>query len=691
MSVADELKKLAELRDSGVLSDEEFAEQKARLLAGDVAEAGDDKASDTASSIEEPVVSSQRAVEDDERGQAPAWAYVLLILVAAFGVFVGGLMTHHHDVMSYDPNAQEGQLIGCAADEGVNCDVVNTSSYSEVMGIPIATLAIPVYLLVLILSVIGLMKKRREPLTLILALGVGMSLYSVFLFYISKVELQNLCTWCVRNYIASFAVLGIALIAGAWRDRVVPMALVKASVLLLVGATLLAMGGERMYRQSLIGDQPKELSKQADAAKLSSSDEGGVLEPRSFKSFAVDRRGREIVYGTVKIGPGNRWRGNPKAEVVVIEYADLECPICRNAAVHFDRLYAAYGDRVLFVYKHFPINRRCNSHVRRSKHNYACIAAKASECAGDQGHFWHYLETTFRNQHNLGARSLRSHAKALGLDMKKFNQCLRKRGTPDGVKNDTDELGGLEKMRKSTPKVLINGELYTGGLSAEGLAREIERRLGTDEGQAAFLAEAFGGGDNAPSEIPQDLSEMQSIEYGDLKFQIDRFEAGRDDDGKAVTGKRVIPSTGVTWHGAKEACEAAGKRLCRAEEWFAACQGAAPKDDNGNGRIFDDRIEGSLYPYGDVHRPGRCWDGHKRNAYRPVYTGEHPACVSRDGVYDLTGNMAEWVGDTPGKAVLMGGFYEDRRPSCLTYDPNWGPSQSSIYTGFRCCSGGEGK
>jgi hypothetical protein len=299
------------------------------------------------------------------------------------------------------------------------------------------------------------------------------------------------------------------------------------------------------------------------------------------------------------------------------------------------------------------------------------------------------VETTFRNQHNLGARTLSAHAKTMGLDSQKFRNCLRKRTTPDGIKNDTAELGGLEKMRKSTPKVLINGELYVGGLSAEGLAREIEKRLGTDEGEAAFRAEAFGRA--GAEEIPKDVQPMQQITYGDMSFRIDTFESGRDDEGTAVTGRHVVPATSMTWHGAKEACEAAGKRLCSAQEWFAACQGAKPKDDNSNGRVTDDRIEGNLYPYGDVHHRGHCWDGHKRDAYRPVYTGEHPACVSRDGVYDLTGNMAEWVGDDPGKATLMGGFYEDRRPSCVTSDANWGPTQSSVYTGFRCCADGEGK
>jgi formylglycine-generating enzyme required for sulfatase activity len=189
--------------------------------------------------------------------------------------------------------------------------------------------------------------------------------------------------------------------------------------------------------------------------------------------------------------------------------------------------------------------------------------------------------------------------------------------------------------------------------------------------------------------IPADVPAMRSLSYGATRFAIDTFEAGKDDDGGAISGMHTVPATGASWHDAKDACRAAGKRLCTAAEWLTACQGAEAKDDNGNGRVDDDALEGTLQPYGDVHRPRLCWDGHKRDAFRPVYTGEHPGCVSRDGVYDLTGNMAEWVGASEEQAALMGGMYEERRPSCVTANFNWGPDQSAIYTGFRCCADAE--
>ena len=53
--------------------------------------------------------------------------------------------------------------------------------------------------------------------------------------------------------------------------------------------------------------------------------------------------------GTMTIGSNDAWRGNPNAKVTVVEFADFECAYCKRAAGQFERLYAAYGDRVLRV------------------------------------------------------------------------------------------------------------------------------------------------------------------------------------------------------------------------------------------------------------------------------------------------------------------------------------------------------
>jgi formylglycine-generating enzyme len=95
----------------------------------------------------------------------------------------------------------------------------------------------------------------------------------------------------------------------------------------------------------------------------------------------------------------------------------------------------------------------------------------------------------------------------------------------------------------------------------------------------------------------------------------------------------------------------------------------------------------------DWHDMTRCWDGHEADAqsgepWRPVYTGEMPGCVTPDGVYDLTGNVEEWVGETPEKAMLLGGAFDtsEDHARCYRRNDTFGAGYKALRTGFRCCS-----
>jgi formylglycine-generating enzyme required for sulfatase activity len=175
------------------------------------------------------------------------------------------------------------------------------------------------------------------------------------------------------------------------------------------------------------------------------------------------------------------------------------------------------------------------------------------------------------------------------------------------------------------------------------------------------------------------------VQVGD--FSVDTFEAGLDEKGAATSGKHQIPATNMSWFSAKDACEASGKRLCTEAEWVTACQGKGAVDDDGDGQTADDMIEGTSYPYGDYHERGRCWDARPRGKDRLVYTGEMAGCVSADGAYDLTGNVEEWVGDSPQTAVLLGGNFETTKDHarCFRRNDTYGPGFANHRTGFRCC------
>lgn len=81
-------------------------------------------------------------------------------------------------------------------------------------------------------------------------------------------------------------------------------------------------------------------------------------------------------------------RGNASSKVVVVEYADYQCPGCASMAPHLDKIYEEYKDDVAFVFRNFPLK----------SHQNARAASAAAEAAAKQGYFWEMYETIYSNR-----------------------------------------------------------------------------------------------------------------------------------------------------------------------------------------------------------------------------------------------------------------------------------------------------
>lgn len=173
------------------------------------------------------------------------------------------------------------------------------------------------------------------------------------------------------------------------------------------------------------------------------------------------------------------------------------------------------------------------------------------------------------------------------------------------------------------------------------------------------------------------------------KACMDRFEASLeggekgDREGKGTTAKAVakqgaVPAVQVSWLQARAACANAGKRLCTRAEWLSACKGADGK---------------RKFSYGDAYVPERCADRPlaRRLGEKPQPAGALPECKNPEGVYDLSGNVWEWLSDTAeggGPADLIGGGYgnEGRSLACAGDERLGQPiTQQAEALGFRCC------
>ncbi len=115
-------------------------------------------------------------------------------------------------------------------------------------------------------------------------------------------------------------------------------------------------------------------------------------------------------------------RGNPKAEVTVIEYSDFECPFCKRFHSTLDKLVKDSNGGVKWVYRHFPIDQL---------HSKARKEAVASECAAELGGrdaFWKFADRFFaltpsNDRTDLDA-VLPSIARDIGVDPARFASCI---------------------------------------------------------------------------------------------------------------------------------------------------------------------------------------------------------------------------------------------------------------------------
>jgi protein-disulfide isomerase len=125
---------------------------------------------------------------------------------------------------------------------------------------------------------------------------------------------------------------------------------------------------------------------------------------------------------------GRTGRPCGRAKVTIVEFTDYECSYCaRYHQETFRPLIAEYEDRVRYVIRHFPL-------VPIHPH-----AAKAAECAREQGRFWEYHDLLFDRQTALDEESLRRYAAELGLDESGFAACLLSGRNAEVVRADLED------------------------------------------------------------------------------------------------------------------------------------------------------------------------------------------------------------------------------------------------------------
>ncbi len=157
--------------------------------------------------------------------------------------------------------------------------------------------------------------------------------------------------------------------------------------------------------------------------------------------------------------------GPKDAAVLVVEFSDLFCPACRKAHETSRKIRDAYGDRIRWVFRDFPLE----------NHEGAATAAEAAHCAGDQGKFWEFQDKVFDAADPPDKTTLKKFADELNIDVEKFTRCLEDNAYLSLIEEDIQT--GKEAGITATPTFIINGEMISSAIPFEKFSNIIETEL----------------------------------------------------------------------------------------------------------------------------------------------------------------------------------------------------------------------
>jgi protein-disulfide isomerase/rhodanese-related sulfurtransferase len=386
---------------------------------------------------------------------------------------------------------------------GGGCDTVRASKYAHLWGLPLPIygLAFYIWLAVMILVESRLPEYSRRIWRLILIISAGGVLFSGWLTGLEAFVIHAWCEWCVTQAIAIavtfLLTLTIVLTPGETSPpsaegsgtRQFRARLAVLMVAIVVGAPALWWVIRHENKQS---EQQPPVAVVTGAAKLIRAD-------------------------SHEAGPAN-------APLTIVEFGDFQCPSCGVAEKTNRAIREQYGNKVRFVFRQFPLE---------TIHQFAFQAAKASECAGQQGKFWPMVETLYDDQADLTAPSLKKYAAEQGLDVAKFDACLEDPAVSARIREDIAD--GTALGVRATPTFFLNGKKIEGGLTF----MDVEAALSAAK-KAQSVAQTAPPTEKPPSAAPGTKA-APTMKLGTTSAPNGR-EQGKDP--AAAKGEKVQPNSG---------------------------------------------------------------------------------------------------------------------------------------------------
>jgi len=188
------------------------------------------------------------------------------------------------------------------------------------------------------------------------------------------------------------------------------------------------------------------------------SGQGHAISSKFYNTFQANLKGNNAS-DTAKRAEletsDDPYKGNPAASIVVVEFVDFKCSLCKESEGIMKKVVDNYGHKIKLIIRDFPIE---------STHPGATKLGEIAQCAHEQNRYWQMHDSLFANQSSLTAVLAEKDIKALSnlasVDYTKLQKCLS-----DGkakIEVDQDYATAFKHSAKGTPTFFINGKMVTG-------------------------------------------------------------------------------------------------------------------------------------------------------------------------------------------------------------------------------------
>jgi len=247
-------------------------------------------------------------------------------------------------------------------------------------------------------------------------------------------------------------------------------------------------GYDPTYTWKIVDIRPSEVAGLAEVGVIISSPKGS-----SPNRLLVTPDGKHVISGEIlpfgakpfdeareklEKGVNGPAKGAAKAQVMLVEFSDLQCPHCKEAAPGIDQLLAQEPD-AHFVFQNFPL----------PAHNWAMKAAEYVECvagsSGGKDAVWKFIQKTYDDQTNItesnAEEKLKAVATASGANAVEVSSCAGKSDTKARIEASI-ALGKMVGVN-GTPTLFINGRMVSAGAPVETLKKIVDFEASLAKGE----------------------------------------------------------------------------------------------------------------------------------------------------------------------------------------------------------------